>query len=80
MKKIDSGFILPSAILTIKHSQVKYYVLSNKSPEIGDIVYGQICLVGQHSFLENASGRIHIIHDDTKAIFVFGNRYYNFFC
>jgi len=75
MKKIDRGFILPSAAFTVKRSQVKYYVLSDKPPEIGDIVYGRICLMGQHSSLENASGRIHMIHDGTKAIFVFGNRY-----
>ena len=75
MKKIDKGFILPSVALTVKRSQVKYYVPSDKPPEIGDIVYGRICLIGQHSSLENASGRIHMIHDDTKAIFVFGNRY-----
>jgi len=75
MKRIDKGFILPSAALTIKRSQVKYYMHSNKPPENGDIVYGKICLVGQHSSLENASGRIHMIHDGTKAVFVFGNRY-----
>jgi hypothetical protein len=75
MKKVDRGFILPSAALTIKRSQVKYYMHSDKSPENGDIVYGKICLVGQHSSLENASGRIHMIHDGTKAVFVFGNRY-----
>lgn len=75
MKKIDKGFILPSAALTVKRNQVKYYVLSDKPPEIGDAVYGQVCLIGQHPSLENASGRIHMIHDDTKAIFVFGNRY-----
>ena len=72
MKKIDKGFILPSAAFTIKPSQIKYYVVSNKKPRMGDIVYGQICFIGQHSSLENASGRIHMIHDGTKAIFVFG--------
>ena len=75
MNKVDKGFILPSAALTIRRSQVKYYTLSDKSPEIGDIIYGRICLVGQHSSLENISGRIHLVHDGTKAVFVFGNRY-----
>ena len=42
MKKIDKGFILPSAALTVKRNQVKYYVLSDKPPEIGNIVYGRI--------------------------------------
>jgi hypothetical protein len=75
MKKIGRGFILPSAALTIKRSQVKYYMPSDKAPEIGDMVYGRICLMGQHSSLENAQGRIHMIHDGTKSVFVFGNRY-----
>ena len=75
MKKIDKGFILPSAAFTIRSSQIKYYIVSDKKPKMGDIVYGQICLIGQHSSLENASGRIHMIHDGTKAVFVFGNRY-----
>jgi hypothetical protein len=75
MKRIDKEIIFPSAALTIKRSQIKFYVLSDKQPEIGDIVYGQVSRIGQHSSLENASGRIHMIHDGTKAVFVFGNRY-----
>ncbi|UCE99809.1 MAG: hypothetical protein JSV82_01730 [Planctomycetota bacterium] len=75
MMKINKGFILPSAALTIKRSLIKFYKLSDKPPEIGDVVYGQIQRIGQHSSLENASGRIHMIHDGTKAAFVFGNRY-----
>jgi len=75
VKKINRDFILPSAAFTIKRSQIKYFKFCDKSPEIGDIVYGQICLIGQHSSLENVSGRIHMVHDGTKAIFVFGNRY-----
>lgn len=75
MKRIDKEIIFPSAALTIKRSQIKFYTLSDKQPEIGDVVYGQVSRIGQHSSLENASGRIHIIHDGTKAVFVFGNRY-----
>jgi hypothetical protein len=74
-KKIGKGFIFPSAALTIKPSQIKYYRLFDKPPQAGDLIYGVIDCIGQHSSLENASGRIHIIHDGTKAIFVFGNRY-----
>ena len=75
MKKIDGGFILPSAAYTLKRSQIRFYKSCDKKPEIGDVVYGQICLIGQHSSLENASGRIHSIHDGTKSVFVYGNRY-----
>jgi len=75
MKKIERGFILPSAAFTIKRSQIKSCKFLDKKPQIGDITYGVIRRIGQHSSLENASGRIHMIHDGTKAIFVFGNRY-----
>ncbi len=75
MKKIKRGFILPSAAFTIKGKQVKFYNYSDKSPKLGDVVYGTISRIGQHSSLENVSGRIHVIHNGTRAIFVFGNRY-----
>jgi hypothetical protein len=74
-KKISKGFIFPSAALTIKPSQIRYYRFFDKPPQAGDLVYGIIDCIGQHSSLENALGRIHTIHDGTKAIFVFGNRY-----
>ena len=75
MKKISKGFILPSAALTLKSRQVKFYNYYDKAPEPGDVVYGFINRIGQHSSLENVSGRIHMIHHGTYAIFVFGNRY-----
>ena len=75
MKRITKGFILPSAAYTIKRSQIKSYKPLDKVPEVGDMIYGHICRIGQHSSLENAHGRIHMIYDGTKAIFVFGNRY-----
>ncbi len=75
MKKISRGVIFPSAAFTIKPGQVKLYAFTDKPPQVGDVVYGVVSRLGQHSSLENASGRIHRIHDGTKAIFVFGNRY-----
>ena len=75
MHKIAKGFMLPSAAFTIKNSQIKFYEYLNKPPEPGDVVYGSISRIGHHSSLENASGRIHMIHNGTRAIFVFGNRY-----
>jgi hypothetical protein len=74
-RRIPRGFILPSAAFTIKLSQIKRYKPSNRPPEPGDVVYGAVSRIGEHSSLENASGRIHRIYDGTKAIFVFGNRY-----
>lgn len=75
MKRINPGFILPSAALTIKTTQVKFYQYLDKQPEPGDVVYGLVSRIGEHSTLENKSGRIHIIHNGTKAVFVYGNRY-----
>jgi hypothetical protein len=73
--KIDRGVIFPSAAYTVRHRQLRFYKFLDKPPQVGDLVYGIISRIGQHSSLENVSGRIHSIHDGTKAIFVFGNRY-----
>jgi len=75
MKKISKEFILPSVAFTIRQGQVKLYEFNEKPPQVGDMVYGIVDRIGQHSSLENAAGRIHMIHGGTKAIFVFGNRY-----
>ena len=75
MEKIKRKFILPSAAFTIKRKQVRFYKKIEKLPSVGDVVYGEIVRIGQHSSLENVSGRIHMINDETRTIFVFGNRY-----
>jgi len=77
IKKINHGFIFPSAAFTLKKSQINFYNsdLELKAPEIGDVVYGSISYIGQHSTLENTEGRIHLVNDGTKSVFVFGNRY-----
>ncbi|MHC4879331.1 MAG: hypothetical protein ACYTGL_22985 [Planctomycetota bacterium] len=75
MKKIRPGFILPSGLYTIKPQQVKFYQRVDRVPQVGDVVFGRISYIGQHSSLENKQGRIHMINDGTKAVFVYGNRY-----
>jgi hypothetical protein len=75
METINKGFLLPSAALTIRTKQIRYYYNMDKPPENGDVVYGEIIRVGQHSSLENAHGRIHMAHNGTRAVFIFGNRY-----
>jgi hypothetical protein len=75
MKKIPPGYIMPSAAYTITKKHVKFYAFMDKQPEVGDVVYGRVARIGQHSELENKSGRIHTINDGMKGIFVFGNRY-----
>ena len=66
---------MPSAALTVRPGQVKFYEYVDKPPLPGDVVYGMITRIGQHPSLENVFGRIHMIHDGTRAVFVFGNRY-----
>lgn len=75
MRRITKGFILPSAAFTLKPVHIKYYKNLNHTPQPGDVVYGQIIRIGQHSTLENVSGRIHVVHNGSKAIFVYGHRY-----
>ncbi len=75
MKKITPGYILPSAAYTITKRHIKCCQLLDKTPEVGDVVYGKITRIGQHSEIENKSGRIHKLNDGSKAVFVFGNRY-----
>jgi hypothetical protein len=75
MNKVFKGFMLPSAALTVKRSAIKHYCSKDKPPEIGDLVYGMVSRLGQHSSLEHTSGRLHRIQDGTRAIFVCGQRY-----
>jgi len=75
MKAIKKGFILPSAAYVLKRSQIRSFGPLDRKPEVGDVAYGMIVRVGQHSSLENASGRIHRVQDGSRSVFVFGNRY-----
>lgn len=74
MKKITPGYISTSAAYTIS-KRLKHYQTLDKLPVVGDLMYGKILQIGQHSDLENRSGRIHSVTKGSKAIFVFGNRY-----
>ncbi len=75
MNKIPPGVIVPSAAFCLPKSSTFGYGLLEKNPEPGDVVFGKVRRIGHHSSLENVSGRIHTIHNGTKALFVFGNRY-----
>jgi len=75
MISIKKEFIIPSSALAVKPRQIRYYEYMDKAPAAGDVVFGTVARIGQHDSLENVSGRIHMIHHGTKAIFVFGNRY-----
>ena len=66
MKKIRPGYILPSAAITVPPRLVRQYEPSlDRAPRVGDLVYGRIQYIGEHSSLENKHGRIHEIHDAT---------------
>lgn len=75
LKKIKYRIMVPSAAYTLKLKQLKFYKWIDKAPEVGDVVFGEVQSIGEHSSMENKSGRIHMIHNKTRGIFVFGNRY-----
>lgn len=76
MKTIRQNCIIPSAAFAIPKKLIKQYDdLPEKLPTVGDLVFGEVCLLGHHTTLESRSARIHTIHDRTRAVFVFGNRY-----
>lgn len=75
MKTINKAFIHVSAAITVKAKSVRYYQYMDRRPQVGDVVYGEICRIGEHSSLENIHGRIHAVHHGSRALFVFGNRY-----
>lgn len=75
MKHMTPGYILPSAVFTPSKKHLVGYDAIDKQPEVGDVLYGKVIRRGQHTELENKSGRIHQINDGSRSLFVFGNRY-----
>ena len=75
MKRIRGGFIFPSAAYTVPLNRIRNVAAVDKKPEPGDLVYGRIEYIGQHSSLENKEGRIHTINNGSSAVFVYGTRY-----
>jgi hypothetical protein len=75
VKTIRPSVLLPSAALCIPRGKVRHFDRIDKPPEVGDLVYGTVKYVGFHSTLENKQGRIHVINNGSKAVFVYGNRY-----
>lgn len=75
MTAIRPGFILPSAALTVSSKQIRHYADLERPPRVGDLIYGRVITLGQHNTLENKEGRIHMLTDRTRAVYVYGNRY-----
>lgn len=74
-KRIKPNYIIPSAAKTLNKNKISEYEFLNKDPEVGDVIYGKIVRLGQHSQLENKNGRLHTIVEGITSLFVFGNRY-----
>lgn len=76
MKKIQLNCVIPSAVLSVPNRLIKYYAsIPDHTPRVGDLIYGEVVKLGFHKTLESISARIHTIHDRTRAVFVYGNRY-----
>ncbi len=76
MEKIKSNCIVSSSAFSVPKSLIKQYDPNNyKTPEVGDVVYGEIKKLGQHKSIESRSARVHTLNVGTRAVFVFGNRY-----
>jgi hypothetical protein len=76
MERIKSSCIISSAAFSVGKSAIKRYGSFNeKSPSVGDLVFGEVSELGHHRLIESKSGRMHTLNIGTRAIFVFGNRY-----
>ncbi|UCE07883.1 MAG: hypothetical protein JSW07_07585 [bacterium] len=76
MEKIKSNCIIPSSAFSVPKSLIKHYDTNiKKSPEVGDLVFGEVSELGYHRSLESRSARLHTINIGTRSVFVFGNRY-----
>ena len=76
IKKIKSNCIIPSSTFSVPKSKIKQYDASiKKKPEVGDLIFGEVCEIGRHKKVESKSARLHTINIGTRMVFVFGNRY-----
>ena len=75
MNRIPPGFIAPSAAFVINPRLMRHWLDLERVPRMGDLVYGRVLNIGEHDRLENRHGRIHMIADRSRAVFVYGTRY-----
>lgn len=75
MNKIKKNGIIGSVCKAVPSNKLRFYKEVCKTPEIGDIVYGEVSLLGQHKTIESCGARIHQIQESTRVVLVFGNRY-----
>ncbi|MBN1151054.1 hypothetical protein JXA84_07545 [candidate division WOR-3 bacterium] len=67
--------LIPSAALTVKRNILNEIFPNGKKPRVGDVVLCSVDKIGQHTQIENKSGRIHRLREGMQIIGVFGNRY-----
>ncbi|MEM8924900.1 MAG: DUF1611 domain-containing protein, partial [Actinomycetota bacterium] len=69
---------VPSAAFTITDPAIVhgYAPLRPGEPAaVGDLIVGEVASVGEHTEIQNRSGRTHQIGPGQRGLFVFGNRY-----
>lgn len=74
--KTKPNCIIPSAAFSVPKSLMRQYDDALvKTPEVGDLVLGEVTELGHHLKVENRTARLHTLNIGTQSIFVFGNRY-----
>ncbi|MGD8374747.1 MAG: hypothetical protein PVF68_01290, partial [Acidobacteriota bacterium] len=71
-RKLPPGFIVPSATLTVPVRAVRRYAPPVGTPRVGDLMFGKVVYIGQHSSIENRHGHLHMPNDGARALFVYG--------
>jgi len=76
MKKVKHNCIVPSSAFSVPKSKIKNYDPAiKKTPEVGDLILGEVVNIGHHKRIESRSARLHTLNIGTHSVFVFGNRY-----
>ncbi len=72
---MEKNILIPSAAYTVSKNMIKSVSRTLKKPSSGDLVYCIVDKIGQHTQIENKSGRIHRLREGMEIVCVFGNRY-----
>jgi hypothetical protein len=76
MEKIKQNCIVPSAAYSVPRKLIRFFEsMPDRTPRVGDLVFGEVASLGFHTHLESVSARLHMIHDRSRAVFVYGTRY-----
>jgi len=76
VKRIKQSYVMSSSAFSVPRKCIRQFrFIPEHKPQIGDLVYGEVSKLGFHTTLESTSARIHTIHERSRAVFTFGNRY-----